>query len=565
MNLLNQYSFLLKKIRKKISISVLYLRLSHLCLGLVSGLMVTTPSAIAAERIGIKYDIGTAYLSIDELEKFAKQGDISPVLSVYGKVLNLEDTEKLRLLLLAPIEASPWAIRQFNNTQLGTTILTRFGNIIRLDNGQNGLNALKTAINQAADLPEGLTLLGILREFPADTVEIDANYGVDIIQDLSQIIYEDQSVINWINQQAKTKTDNPGIDIRPPNLNFTDPGFISWKKQTFTFKNPNRDRLSPVDIYIPQVSTPTPVIVISHGLGSDRNTFRYLAEHLASYGYFVAVVEHLATSAGGLEKFFQGLSKPPNPQEFINRPLDIKLLLNALEKKASASEFPSQLILNNVGVIGQSYGGYTALALGGAKFNINQLNQECQNSTNRRITLNISALLQCRASAVFNQANYLQDERVQAIITINPFTSLIFGEEGISQVKIPVLMIGSSNDYIAPAISEQIIPFTWLKSPEKHLILLDQGTHFSFLEPGAAVLPVPPQMIGPDPQRAFPYLQAISLLFFNSYIRNEREYLLYLSPGYIQRLEQAPFGLSIVDSLTEEELQSIISNPSPRP
>lgn len=546
--------------KKKLSTSQLYLRFSSLCLGILSGLLVTPPSAMGAERIGLKYDIGTAYVSVADLEKFAKEGDVSPVLSLYQQILQIEDQEKLRRLLLTPAEASPWAIQQFNNTPLGTAVLSRFGNIIRVDNGQNGLDALKTAINKASDLESGLTLLGILQEFPSDTLEIDLNYGVDIIRDLSQIIYEDKTVINWINQQAKTKTDNPAINTQHPN--FKNPAYIPWQKQTITFKNPNRDRPSPADIYIPQVSGPTPVIVISHGLGSDRNTFKYLAEHLASHGYFVAVVEHLATSAEGLGNFFQGLSKPPNPTEFINRPLDIKLLLNTLEKKANASEFPSPLLLNNVGVLGQSYGGYTALALAGAKLNANQLNEECDNSTNRRITLNISALLQCRASDVINQANNLQDKRVKAIITINPFTSLIFGEKGMSQVQIPTLMIGGSNDYVAPAFCEQILPFTWLKNPEKHLILLDQGTHFSFLEPGESVLPVPPQMIGPNPELAFPFLKAISLVFFNSYIRNEAEYLPFLSPGYIERIEQAPFGLSIVDSLTEAELQAIISDPS---
>lgn len=560
MNRFNKQFIVSKEIKQKLRISSFTSRFSNLCLAILSGLLATTPSAIAAERIGLKYDIGTAYISVADLEKFAKEGDTSPVLSVYKQILQIEDQEKLRRLLLTPAEASPWAIEQFNNTPLGTDVLSRFGNIIRVDNGQNGLDALKIAINKASDLEGGLTLLGILQEFPSDTLEVDLNYGVDIIRDLSQIIYEDQSVINWINEQAKTKTDNPAINTKHPN--FVSPGSIRWEKQTFTFQNPNRDRPSPADIYIPQVSTPTPVIVISHGLGSDRNTFKYLAEHLASHGYFVAVVEHLATSAEGLGNFFQGLSKPPNPTEFINRPLDIKLLLDTLEKKANASEFPSPLLLNNVGVLGQSYGGYTALALAGAKFNVNKLNQECDNSTNRRITLNISALLQCRASDVINQGNNIQDERVKAIIAINPLTSLIFGEEGMSQVKIPTLMIGGSNDYVAPAFCEQILPFTWLKNPEKHLILLDQGTHFSFLETGEAVLPVPPQMIGPNPELAFPFLKAISLVFFNSYLRNETEYLPFLSPGYIERIEQAPFGLSIVDSLTEAELQAIINDPS---
>ncbi len=46
------------------------------------------------------------------------------------------------------------------------------------------------------------------------------------------------------------------------------------------------------DIYLPVAQTPRQIIVISHGLGSDRTSFAYLAEHLASYGFVVAVPEH---------------------------------------------------------------------------------------------------------------------------------------------------------------------------------------------------------------------------------------------------------------------------------
>ncbi|MFM6191042.1 alpha/beta hydrolase [Planktothrix sp.] len=533
-------------------------KLLQLCLGIGSGLIATTHSALAAETIALRYNISTAFISVQDLETFAKTGDVSPILSIYGKVLNVEDAEKLRQLLLTPMTASPWSIQQFNNSSMGMNILTRFGNFIQTDNGENGVTALKTAINQASKLPGGLTLLGVLQKFPGETLQFDINFAVDVIRDFSQVIYEDQSIINWINQQAKTKTDNPAINNQPIQLK--EAGTIQWKKETFTYQHSQLNTTSPVDVYIPQISTPTPVIVISHGLGSDRTTFTYLAEHLASHGYFVAVPEHLETSANGLANFLAGNAPPPGPEVFINRPLDITTVLNLLEEKQKKSEFPAPLLLNNVGVLGQSYGGYTALAVGGAGFNISKINQECEQSKNRQLTLNISILLQCQASSVANKGYNLRDERVQAIIAINPITSVVFGQEGMSQIEIPVLMIGGSDDYIAPAVPEQIYPFSWLTNPNKYLILLGQGTHFSFLEPGEkSVLPVPPELIGPEPELAFPYLKAISLVFFNAYIRNQTEYLPYLNAGYIQRQETSPFSLSIVNSLTQDEIKSAIS------
>jgi predicted dienelactone hydrolase len=89
-------------------------------------------------------------------------------------------------------------------------------------------------------------------------------------------------------------------------------------------------------------------------------------------------------------------------------------------------------------------------------------------------------------------------------------------------------------------------------------MLLEKGTHFSFLASGESVIPVPDQIIGPNPELAFPFLKAISLVFFNSYIRGQAEYLPYLNAGYIQRVETSPFSLTIVNSLTQENIQEAI-------
>ncbi|HBW56372.1 MAG TPA: hypothetical protein DEF27_00665, partial [Oscillatoriales bacterium UBA8482] len=205
------------------------------------------------------------------------------------------------------------------------------------------------------------------------------------------------------------------------------------------------------------------------------------------------------------------------------------------------------------------YGGYTALAVGGATFNSTRINQECEKFANQQITLNISILLQCQATSIANKGYNLQDKRVKVVIAINPITSVVFGQEGMSKIQIPTLIIGGSDDYIAPAVSEQIYPFSWLTTPYKYLMLLEKGTHFSFLQSGEAVIPVPAQIIGPNPELAFPFLKAISLVFFNSYIRGQTEYLPYLNAGYIQRLETSPFSLTIVNKLTQENIQEALS------
>ncbi len=65
-------------------------------------------------------------------------------------------------------------------------------------------------------------------------------------------------------------------------------------------------------------SPPFPLIVISHGIASDRSSFVYLAEHLASYGFAVAVLEHPGSNAERIQLYFAGLAGPPDAAEFIN-------------------------------------------------------------------------------------------------------------------------------------------------------------------------------------------------------------------------------------------------------
>ncbi|BDI14422.1 hypothetical protein ANSO36C_02240 [Nostoc cf. commune SO-36] len=358
-----------------------------------------------------------------------------------------------------------------------------------------------------------------------------------------------------VNQQSQQEVITVSTLNTVPLMDLGKNGSFRFFKQTITLNDLSRNRTFPADIYLPIAQTPRPIIVISHGLGSDRTSFAYLAEHLASYGFVVAVPEHPGSNSQQIQALLAGIAdRVTNPRELIDRPLDIKFLLDELTGLSkSNSTFRGRLNLEQVGVVGQSFGGYTALALAGAKINFEQLKADCPALEN---TLNVSLLLQCLAVNLPKAQYNLSDPRIKAAIAIDPVVSSIFGQASLSQIKIPVMIVSGSSDTVAPALTEQIKPFTWLTTPNKYLALINGGTHFSTIaeSPNAAV-PVPTQVIGSSPALARRYVKALSVPFFETYVAQQSSYLPYLSPDYVNTISQQPLPLSLIKSLTSEQLQ----------
>ena len=143
-------------------------------------------------------------------------------------------------------------------------------------------------------------------------------------------------------------------------------GEYRWHREVITFINPERSAPSIADLYVPQGELESvPVIVISHGVASNRETFAYLAKHLASHGYAVVAMDHADTNTEKFNRFLTGLEGAPDPQSLLHRPRDVSAVLDTLEEKATEESGLRSLNLDAVGVIGHSLGGYTALAAAG--------------------------------------------------------------------------------------------------------------------------------------------------------------------------------------------------------
>ena len=440
------------------------------------GLCLTTTAAVGAEKIFLDYGPLQFSLSVEALEIYAREGKIEPEFDTYAKFLNEEQLEQLQTLLVTKADLTPVAVSQFLYSPQGEAILQQLSQVIQTQAGQPGFYGIRAALILAAADEEGLTPLNVLKKFPTFGIKIASERGFEILDQLGKMIEETEKAIAAVEKQAIIEASESKLPSYTLLSDLREDGTFTVTKQTLTLEDKSRDRTIPTDLYLPQQQSSNllPLVVISHGLGSERTTFEYLARHLASHGFAVAALEHPGSNAQQIQALINGLADEVTPPyELIDRPLDVKFLLDELQ-----SSFGQQLNVQQVGVIGQSFGGYTILALAGAQLNFEQLQQDCQPSNS---DLNLSLLLQCSALEL-PETNYnLQDKRVTAAIAINPVTSSIFGEAKLSQIKTPVMLVASSNDAVTPALSEQIIPFTWLPSPEKYLVLMKSATHFSTL------------------------------------------------------------------------------------
>ncbi|WP_319419080.1 alpha/beta hydrolase [Pleurocapsa sp. FMAR1] len=516
-------------------------------------------TAIAAEKITFNLSpFGQFNIQVDDLETFVDTGEVSSELAYYLNRLPPQQVEKLPKLLSTPLEVNPLSISNFSNSTVGEAVIKNFGKGIRADANINGFFALRGAIIAAAFDDRGLTIINLLRQFPLETVYVDPKVIEQYIKRGSTLLKNrkvlDRAFLNHAQNSASSKAQSELQELQIQ-------GTYTWNKRTLSYKNPRRDSKGYFDLYQPKVNQLVPLIVISHGLASDRQTFAYLGEHFASHGFAVAIVEHDDISLNKFDRFLSGSTRFPEPNNLIDQPLDVKSVLDRLEQESATNpRLQNKLNLQEVGVLGQSIGGYTSLALAGGKLTADKMAEECQPENYRDVLLDLSSLAKCTFDDLKDSHYQLQDPRIKAVVAINPLGK-IFGKEGMGAIKIPTMLISGTHDLITPSVDEQLKPFTWLnRDVDKYLVLVKPGTHFSFLQEGLGVLPVPEGIVGPSPSSAYPGLKALSTAFFKAYLAHQEKYKNYLQSDRLDILSNDAFEFSLIRSLTPTKLQEIITN-----
>ncbi|MDA0267299.1 MAG: alpha/beta hydrolase [Cyanobacteria bacterium] len=513
--------------------------------GCLQSLLLALPGA-SAERVYVNYGLLERYVTVESLETYARTGELPEELEVYSRYFTPEQLEQLRLSLLTRADLDVVAVSQFLYTPQGEAILDWLGEIVQTAARLNGSRAIRGAVILAAADPDGgLNLINVLKWFPTQGIRLDLQRLSGVADAVVTELNETTETTRRIQAQAAAAVAESGRDRSlASQFQLGSAGSYGWERRVL-----NQVAL-PTHLYVPEGRN-APLVVISHGLGGDRSTLAYLAEHLASHGFAVAVVEHPGSSANQLNALLAGRSEEAvESADLIRRPIGIQALLDDLEAMAQNDPALGQRIdFKHIGVLGQSLGGYTSLALAGATVDQAALAEACPPQIDQ---LNLSLLLQCSVLSAPQPLPTLQDQRVQAVIAINPLSSQIFGPAGLAHITVPVMVVSGTADTVTPALAEQIRPFTWLSSAERYLMLLEGGTHFSTIynpRAGAEVIPLPEAVVGPNPALAQQYVKVIGLAFFKTYLAEDESYRQYLDPAYANALSQSGLPLALVREL----------------
>jgi predicted dienelactone hydrolase len=154
----------------------------------------------------------------------------------------------------------------------------------------------------------------------------------------------------------------------------------------------------------------------------------------------------------------------------------------------------------------------------------------------------------------------LRDARIKQAIALNPTTSLMFGETGLTKVQIPTLILSSSADKITPALTEQVMGFAKIPSP-KWLVGVVGGSHLSVIDP--KITPYqqgkPPilnkEVTGKQAQDVRKFLKGITLAMAAQLTPEASQYAPFLTSDYAQISSTRLFPLRIVRELSPEMIQ----------
>ncbi|WLT37846.1 hypothetical protein NON20_19545 [Synechocystis sp. B12] len=119
-------------------------------------------------------------------------------------------------------------------------------------------------------------------------------------------------------------------------------------------------------------------------------------------------------------------------------------------------------------------------------------------------------------------------------------------------LAVPTLIVAGSKDIFAPPVPEQIIPFSLIEGVDKYLLLVQNGTHLSFLEDTDNL---PEKIVGLGQDLAYTYMKSLGLAFFDLYLQQDSSFKPYLTDSVVQQMSQEPLPLQLVPSLTPAQLQ----------
>jgi predicted dienelactone hydrolase len=220
----------------------------------------------------------------------------------------------------------------------------------------------------------------------------------------------------------------------------------------------------------PDLATgPHPLVVLSSGFAITPGSYAWLAEHLASHGMVVVAPRHEETLDPGTLW-----------RSAIDRPDVIARTRSAIASAARPGGDLAGLVdPGTVGVLGHSYGGYTALAAGGARPDVDAFTSGCADAREADDPIVfLCDALEPRLDEVV-AAGSTRPEPVDAVVSLAGDAAM-FGEAGLAPITAPLLVIGGTADHDSPFAWSTRLAYDGVSSTRKVEVALEGAEHFVF-------------------------------------------------------------------------------------
>lgn len=234
------------------------------------------------------------------------------------------------------------------------------------------------------------------------------------------------------------------------------------------------------------------LILLSHGIGGSELGHSILAQALARNGYLVAALRHPGDNWQD-----QSLIRKSSERYFDERPRQVSRVIDAIlanpawkDRIATDSQGP------RVGALGHSAGGYTVLALAGAKPDLSRVRTHClAEAAEDPIFCGMGR--SGEATPPLSAAtSSLKDERVRAIVAMAP-TGVPITAESLATVRSATLIYEAELDrFLVPRFHAE-----WVASnlPAPNLHRVPNAWHFAFMDSPSISIPSPDGDVAANP------------------------------------------------------------------
>ncbi|WP_157721417.1 alpha/beta hydrolase family protein [Vibrio gazogenes] len=219
----------------------------------------------------------------------------------------------------------------------------------------------------------------------------------------------------------------------------------------------------------PPTGQKLPLFILVHGTSGNWKNLSWLGSYLAENGAFVVSANHPG--------YTTGQATPERILRMWEQPRDVSFLID----QVLSSDYANHIDKDNITVIGYSLGGYTALALAGAKFNISGYQTYCHQHSDDSCKYYGNAFDGLSQQDHQMIAGDYRDARVTKAIAIAPGYVPAILPQSLETLSAKTIIVGGELDKTIPP-KLQILPYITTHQSQLTYKTIKGASHFSFMQ-----------------------------------------------------------------------------------